>query len=67
MAHAKASCFCDARKLATLWVNWESTSSAMIMMSGSTEVKSTEVKLRWIVSKMHTCRIHDSCTIKGAV
>src|SRR5579864_1446254 len=55
------------RKLSTLCVNCESTSSAISMISGSIKLKSTLPKFRWMVSKIDTCRILDSCTIRGAV
>ena len=53
LSYTTTAC-CMVRKLSMLCSNCASTSSAMIMMSGSTEVKSTVLTLRSMVSKILT-------------
>ena len=57
----------DSMKPSIDCFNWESTSSAMVITSSSTELKSTDRRLFCSVLKMLTCRIRDSSTAMATV
>jgi len=55
----------DAEKLTMVCFNCESTSSAIVITSASSRLKSTVLKLVCNVLKMLTCRMRDSSMIMG--